>query len=278
MYNTSTITPIEDSIIETDGLKINGTQDDASNNNVVITEYHEIAPENVAEVVITDVTTSGDTKVSDSGGEEFILTNPIKISGVDIICDYPYLIFLPTKDLYNGVTVFQTRCNKYVFEWRKDPSADELHTWQIKRLEHKGTNKCFGKELWKSFDRSVLPIGSSKWIVPGEPDIPYIWVTVEEIIGGDIPDDAKPIKSDIPDDAKPIKSSICTCENAAMGVCGLIMFPLLLGVMCKTIDDNACNGWCWYWSRKGIDYIPIAGTYIGMGLDCCCMVNDASQK
>ena len=101
MYNTTSITPIEDStIIETDGL-INGTQDDASNNgNVVITEYHEIAPENVAEVVITDVTTSGDTKVSDS--EEFILTNPIKISGVDIICDYPYLILLPTKDLYNS--------------------------------------------------------------------------------------------------------------------------------------------------------------------------------
>jgi len=261
------ITPIEDStIIETDGL-IHGTQDDASNNNVVITEYHEIAPENVAEVVITDVTTSGDTKVSDSGGgEEFILTNPIKISGVDIICDYPYLIFLPTKDLYNGVTVFQTRCNTFVFEWFKDPSADELHTWQIKRLEHKGTNMCFGKRVW-SYDKykEVLPIGSFKWIVPG--GISKTDITVEEIIGGDIPDDAKPIES-----------SICTCENAAMGVCGLIMFPLLLGVMCKTIDDNACNGWCWYWSRKGIDYIPIAGTYIGMGLDCCCMVNDASQK
>ena len=271
MYNTTTITPIEDSIIETDGLKINGTQDDASNNNVVITEYHEIAPENVAEVVITDVTTSGDTKVSDSGGEEFILTNPIKISGVDIICDYPYLIFLPTKDLYNGVTVFQTRCNKYVFEWFKDPSANKLHNWQIKTLDCKGENRLtyLGKKVWKSFDRSVLPIGSSKWIVPedGKFVTAKADITVEEIIGGDIPDDAKPIES-----------SICTCENAAMGVCGLIMFPLLLGVMCKTIDDNACNGWLWYWSRKGIDYIPIAGTYIGMGLDCCCMVNDASQK
>ena len=268
MYNTTSITPIEDStIIETDGL-IHGTQDDASNNNVVITEYREIAPENVAEVVITDVTTSGDTYVSDS--EEFILTNPIKISGVDIICDYPYLIFLPTKDLYNGVTVFQTRCNKYVFEWFKDPSANKLHNWQIKTLDCKGENICFGKEVWKSFDRSVLPIGSSKWIVAedGKFVIAKADITVEEIIGGDIPDDAKPIES-----------SICTCENAAMGVCGLIMFPLLLGVMCKTIDEKACNGCCWTLVlRPGVDHIPIVGTYIGMGLDCCCMVNDASQK